>query len=220
RCHGALSLLRALSAGAAPRMRLRDERAFERVDEVGSRAMDHRRLAVRADLPQRLERRLAGHACLLQPRRADGADEERRLDGGAADRALALSGRQPLLDRADLEIPFPHLVEILGRAEEHVDQRADERQRERDQRRERDQPPVGDAPPRVLVRPERDGEPEDDADRDQARARERPGAGGEEVGERWVRQEGGRHYNSSLPIMYPAVNVNPTKAPRMTTAKK
>src|SRR5581483_4703327 len=153
------------------------------------------------------------------PGRADGADEERRLDSSSADRALAAARRQPLLDRADLQVALAHLVEVFGRPEEHVDQRADERQQQRDDRREGHQPLVGDAAPRVLVRPEPDCEPEHDADRDQPGAGERPGAGGEEVGER-ERQGGRRHYNSSLPIMYPAVNVSPTKATRTTRAKK
>src|SRR4051812_1088840 len=39
-----------------------------------------RRLAERADLPQRLERLLAVAARLLELRRADRADEERRID--------------------------------------------------------------------------------------------------------------------------------------------
>src|SRR4029077_19219556 len=60
----------------------------------------------------------------------------------------------------------------------------------------------------------------DHADRDQPRAGERPRAGGEEVAEDQMRQGGRRHYNSSLPIMYPAVNVNPTNAARTTSAKK
>src|SRR4029079_16318053 len=40
------------------------------------RATDYRRLAVRAHLPERLEGVLAGHARLLQLRRAHRADEE------------------------------------------------------------------------------------------------------------------------------------------------
>src|SRR5437764_14242978 len=64
--------------------RLRRERS--RIVE-DRRAADDRRLAVRADLPERLERRLAGRARLLELRRADRADQEFRLDGRSADRA-------------------------------------------------------------------------------------------------------------------------------------
>src|SRR5262249_38986022 len=100
----------------------------------------------------------------------------------------------------------------LGRAEEHVHERADERRHETDQRAERDEERVGDATPRVLEHPEADGEPEDDSDRDQARARVRPRTGVEEVGRQHGRHGRRRHYNSSLPIKYPAVNASPTKS--------
>ena len=60
--------------------------------QLDGRRLD-RRLAVRADLPERLERLLAVRARLAQPRRADRADEERRLDLGAADRAVQVAAR-------------------------------------------------------------------------------------------------------------------------------
>src|SRR5262249_28323399 len=62
------------------------------------------RLAERADLPQRLERRVALHARLLEPCRADGANEERRLDRRAADGALAVAKAEALLHRPDLQL--------------------------------------------------------------------------------------------------------------------
>src|SRR5207237_569893 len=62
-----------------------------------------------------------------------------------------------------------HLVEVLRRAKQHVDEHADERWHEADHRRECDQPGTGDAAPGVLVRPVADREPEHGPDRDQAR---------------------------------------------------
>src|SRR5262249_14306861 len=161
-------------------------------------------------LPERLEGRLARRTRLLQPGRADGADEERRLDVRAADRALGAAGLEALLDRLDLELALAHLVEILGWTEEHVDERAEERREEPEQRREGDDPRAVDPPPRVLERPVADREPEDGADRDQRRPRDRPCTRREEVGEEENRQDG-RHYKSSLPIMYPAKKASPTK---------
>src|SRR3954453_15029148 len=85
-----------------------------------------RRLAVRADLPDRLERRLAAHARLLQLRRAHRADEEAGIDTGSADGAVEVLLSQPFLHLPDLELALANVVEVLGRAKEHVDDRADE----------------------------------------------------------------------------------------------
>ena len=49
------------------------------------------------------------------------------VDLGTADRALQVAAAEPLLHRPDLELALAHVLEVLGRAEEHVDQRADER---------------------------------------------------------------------------------------------
>src|SRR5207247_8970546 len=83
------------------------------------------RLAVRADLPERLERRLAVDARLLQLRRADGTHEELVRDFRATHRAKEIAAREPFLHRLDLELALAHVLEVLGRAEEHVDERAD-----------------------------------------------------------------------------------------------
>src|SRR5215470_7822066 len=94
-----------------------------------------RRLAIRADLPDRLERRATAHAGLLELRRADGTDEVARVDlcvtHGTAD-----VRRHAVLDRLDLELALAHVLEVLGRAEQHVDERADKRDDQRDERRE------------------------------------------------------------------------------------
>src|SRR5437867_11837046 len=77
-------------------------------------------LAVRTDLPERLERRLAVRAGLLQLRRADRTDEKLRRDLRAADRAVQVAAGEPLLHRLDLELALAHVVEVLRRPEEHV----------------------------------------------------------------------------------------------------
>ncbi len=146
------------------------------------RAADDRRLAVRAHLPERLERRLAARARLLQLRRADRADEELGLDRargtpGSATRRLP----ELLLHRADLELALADVLEVLRRPEEEVDERADERRHEAEQRRHRDQPRILDPPARVLVDPVRAGQPEDDDEEDRQVPDHEPRAGVEEV---------------------------------------
>src|SRR5690349_22862298 len=72
------SLLRAAPASLRSRLERR---------ELDRRRL-HSRLAVRADLPERLERRLAVDARLLQLRRAHRTDEKVGADLRAADRAI------------------------------------------------------------------------------------------------------------------------------------
>src|ERR1043166_1171207 len=85
-----------------------------------------RGLAVGAHLPERLERRLARRASLLQARRADRADEEARVDLGPADGAALVADREPVLHGADLELSLADVLEVLGRPEQHVEERTDE----------------------------------------------------------------------------------------------
>src|SRR5262249_54079023 len=68
----------------------------------GDRAVDDRRLAVRAHLPGRLERPAARGAGGAQLRRAHGAHEEVRLDLAAADAARHVGCTEATLDRPDL----------------------------------------------------------------------------------------------------------------------
>src|SRR5262249_57650844 len=94
-----LSVTRPMSPrGAAP---LRPPRA-ERRRRPGQRGLD-RGLAVRAHLPDRLERRAAADTRLLELRRAHRADEGARGDLGVADRAAQGSGPGPSLPPPDLE---------------------------------------------------------------------------------------------------------------------
>ena len=172
--------------------------------ERGKRRRDLRR-AVRADLPERLDRLPARRAGVPQPRRADRAREVRRLDLRAADRAALVDLREPLLHRLDLELALARVLEVLGRPEEHVDDRPEERREQADERREADEPRVLDAPPRVLERPVRRREPEDDDEPDPEVAKERPvGIVERELGERH-----GDGHSRSLPIPYPTRERDP-----------
>ena len=71
------------------------------------------------------------------------------------------------LDRADLELPLAPVVDVLRRAEEHVDERPDERREQPDERRKPDEERLFDAPLRVAVRPEAEREPEHDRQNDE-----------------------------------------------------
>ena len=134
-----------------------------------------------AHLPQRLERRVAVRAGLLEPRRAHGTHEERRLDARPADRALAAAQTEPLLHRLDLELALAHVLEVFRGAEEHVDERTEERREKPEQRREPHDPAIADPAARVLVDPEGDPEPEDDDEEDPDVADRVPRPGLEEV---------------------------------------
>ena len=121
-------------------------------------------------------------ARLAEPRRAHGADEEAGLDRGAA-HGTTFVRRAQRLERLHLELALAHLVQVLGRPEEHVDDGADEGRHEAEHRRHRDEPGILDAAPRVLVRPVADREPEDDEEEEQEVARDGHVCGVEEVGE-------------------------------------
>ena len=120
------------------------------------------------------------HAGLLQLRRADGADEEVALDLGAAHRALELAPAEPRLHLLDLELPLAYVVEVLRRAEQHVDEQADERH-EAEQGAIHDEPRILDPPARVLVHPVGEREPEDEQEEEQQALDDAPRRGVEEV---------------------------------------
>jgi hypothetical protein len=90
---------------------------------------------------------------------------------------------KPLLHRLYLEIAFAHVLEVLRRPEEEVDDRAEERREEPDHCGERDEPWLLDAATRVLERPERGREPEHDEDDDPEVPGERPVRVGKENGD-------------------------------------
>src|SRR3954469_17282494 len=176
--------------------------------EVDRSRLD-RRLAIRTDLPEGLEGRLAVDACLLQLRRAHGTDEKVRADLRAADRAVEVAAGQPLLHRLDLELALPHVLEVLRRAEEHVDEGPDERRDKPEHDGHRDQDRVLDAALRVLVHPVADGEPENDQEENEQVSDDLPGPGGKEVVDPTERACDHRRI---LPIKYPARNASPTIA--------
>ena len=118
--------------------------------------------AVRAHLPDLLERRAARAARLLEARRADGADEEGCVHLAAADRAMQVALGQPVLEGAVLELAVAALLDRVRRPQEEVDDRADERRHEAEQGRHSDEPGVVDPPPGVLEDPERRRQPEHD----------------------------------------------------------
>src|SRR5437016_2548362 len=109
--------------------------------------------------------------------------------------------RQLLLDRLDLELALTHVLEILGRTEEHVHERSGERQHETEQRRNPDEPRILDAAARVLEDPVGERDPEDRGEDDEQVAGFDP-----------------RH-RRTLPIRYPAANAPPTITTSTTAAK-
>ena len=120
----------------------------------------HLGLAVRADLPARVERLAADGARLLQPPQAARAAEERLLDLEAAVLAvLMLDVGEPRLRGRDLELPLAHVVEVLRRAHDQVDDRPDEREQRR-RRGARDQHRIGDPAVSVAPRPVDEREPD------------------------------------------------------------
>ena len=78
------------------------------------------------------------------------------------------------LHRLDLELALARVLQILGRPEEHVDDRTEERRHEADQRRNADEPGICDPPSCVLERPVRGREPEEHEHDERGVLRERP----------------------------------------------
>ena len=93
-------------------------------------------------------------------------------------RSLAV---QALLHRLDLELALAHVLDVLGRPEEHVDERPEERRDDARGRRPSRGARVLDPAARVLVDPERRREPEDDDEEDRDVPDEEPDLGVEEV---------------------------------------
>src|SRR3954470_13417959 len=107
------------------------------------------RLAVRAHRPVRLERLAARDTGVLELALAVRAAQEVLLDLVVAVRAEQVAHRvQPRLGGLHLELALAHVVEVLRRADDHVDDRADEREQARD-RRAGHQHGIGDAAPGV-----------------------------------------------------------------------
>ena len=73
---------------------------------------------------------------------------------------------EALLHRLDLELALAHVLEVLGRPEEHVDQRPDERRSTPSRVETHDEQRILDPAPRVLVHPVDGRDPEDDHEED------------------------------------------------------
>src|SRR5258708_17859546 len=100
---------------AAPRARATDAR--------------HVRLAVRADRPGLIERAAAVDAALLELAQAAGAADEVGLDAVVAVRAQRLVDLvQTRFGGLRLELALVDILEVLGRPQDHVGDRADERE--------------------------------------------------------------------------------------------
>src|SRR3954454_13354608 len=111
-------------------------------------------LAVGAQLPRRVDRLAARVAALLEAAHAARAAEVVALDLVVAVRAeLVVEGRQARLGGLHLELAQPHVVEELGRADDHVDDRPYEREH-RGEGRAADQHRIVDAAPGIAERPE------------------------------------------------------------------
>ena len=135
-----------------------------------------RRRAVRARLPERVERRVAGRAPLTKPRRADRAHEVVRLHFGQAHRAVRRPLDQMAAERPELHFAGMRVRERLGRAEQEVDDGADVGEPEAERGRQPHEPPVVDAPARVAVDAEAEAEPEHDRKEDEHVPDDRDGA--------------------------------------------
>src|SRR3954464_5302252 len=91
------------------------------------RVPGHLGLAVRADRPLRVERLAAVRARVLELAHAVGAAQEVLLDVRLAVRAHEVAALlQARLGRLHLELALAHVVEVLGRAHDHVHNRPDE----------------------------------------------------------------------------------------------
>ncbi len=136
------------------------------------RRLAHLGLAVGADLPARVERLAADGAGLLEPAQAARAAQERLLHLEAAVLAAeVLDAGQPRLGRGDLELALAHVVEVLGRAHDQVDDRPDEREQRRGGGAGHQQR-VGDPPAGVGVGPVDQREPDHHQEQDQQVDRE------------------------------------------------
>src|SRR5207248_1852301 len=159
---------------------------------------------------------LAVHARLLQLRRAHRTHEVIDADLRATHRAVQVTARQSVLHRTDLELTLAHVFEVLGRAEQHVDEWTDERnQAEADARPEEEG--VLDAAARIFKDPVGEAEPEQHEHEEREPPRDAPRPRAEEVVD--AAEGAGDGHRKILPIRYPAANANPTMAKTTRTAK-
>ena len=131
------------------------------------RARRHLGLAVRADRPRLVERARAAHAALLELAQAARAAHEVALDAIVAVRAQRVVELvQARLGGLHLQLALAHVLQVLGRAQDHVDDRAHEREQRR-RRGTADEHRILDPAPRVGVRPVDQRQVQDDDEQDQ-----------------------------------------------------
>ncbi len=156
---------------ALPSRPLRRRRLPALAGRRGRRGGRHRSLAVRAEPPARVERRLAAAAGVLQLGAAVRAGQEAGIGGVTAVRA-GLVGAQPALHGPDLELALVHVGQVLRRAQQHVHEHAHEREQRGGRDAHADDHGIVDAAARVLRRPEHQRQVErDQEDDEQALAR-------------------------------------------------
>ena len=168
---------------------------------------DDRRLAVRADLPGRLERAVAvrctpAAASSCRPGRR-GSPARPRSRRPCSDVAAA----EAALDRLDLELALADVLEVLGRAEQHVDQRAEERRDRAEQGREPTSGGLAIRRRASLQHPGDRREPEEDA------RQRRPTLHGSDHAVEWKKScipPKSSQSHSTLPSSQPAANASPT----------
>src|SRR5262249_48385980 len=137
-------------------------------------------------------------------------DEIARVHLGVANRTAEIDRRDPLLHRLHLELPLAHVLEVLGGAEEHVDERAEERRDQPANRRGCDPQQNLDPPPGALVRREAQAQPEHEGEEGEAVEDRVLSAGAEEAGER---------HRRILPIIQPAAKAEPIAAARAAATR-
>jgi len=118
-------------------------------------------LAVRAHLPGGLDRPAAVATDLAQAAHAVGADQELVFDLGLAEWAASVLS-QTLLQRAHLELALVHVLEVLGRTHDGVDEETEGTENEPGQHGHGDDHLVVDPAARVLEDPVGATEPQHD----------------------------------------------------------
>src|SRR5438067_124487 len=200
---------------------LRRLRRIGTVDEVVRHcerqvAADRARICVRGI--RRADRLAQRRDCALpfDDERERGAGSDELADLRATHRAVQVTARQSVLHRTDLELTLAHVFEVLGRAEQHVDEWTDERnQAEADARP--DEEGVLDAAARIFKDPVGEAEPEQREHEEREPPRDAPRPRAEEVVD--AAEGAGDGHRKILPIRYPAANANPTMAKTTRTAK-
>src|SRR5215212_332806 len=149
------------SAGGRRRPRATARRAGARASARPALSACYLGLAERAYLPAGIERLAAAPTGLPQAPQAARTAQEVLLDVKVAVGAyLTLELSEACLGGLDLDLSLVDVLEVLGRAHDHVDDRADEREDERRDGGRAHEHRVGDPAARIRVRVEGERQPE------------------------------------------------------------